>query len=86
MNLTSEQAKRLLSTNIEALLQKKGWSRYRLAKQSGISEQTIRNIMEQLHEPRLSIVATLANALGVTPNRLISGYRENSENSLVEVA
>ena len=84
--MTSDEAKRLLSTNIEGLLKKRGWSRYRLAKESGISEQTIRNIMERLHEPRLSIVATLANALGVTPNRLISGYREKTENSLVEVA
>jgi len=84
--VTSDEAKRLLSTNIDALLKKRGWSRYRLAKESGISEQTISNIMSQLHEPRLSIVATLANALGVTPNRLISGYREISENSLVEVA
>lgn len=86
MNVTSEQAKRLLSTNIDSILEKKGWSRYRLAKESGISEQTIRNIMSELHEPRLSIVATLANALGVTTNRLLHGHQENSEKCLVRSA
>lgn len=84
--MTSEQAKRLLSRNIDTILQRKGWSRYRLAKESGISEQTISNIINEAHEPRLSVVATIANALGVTTNRLISGSRNIPEKCLAESA
>lgn len=84
--MTSEQAKWLLSHNIESILQRKGWSRYRLAKESGISEQTISNIINQAHEPRLSVVATIANALGVTTNRLISANRGIPQKCLAESA
>ena len=86
MTVTSEQAKRLLSRNIDDILHRKGWSRYRLAKESGISEQTISNIINEHHEPRLSVVATIASTLGVTTNRLISGNRENTEKCLAESA
>lgn len=86
MSVTSEQAKRLLSRNIESVLRRKGWSRYRLAKVSGISEATISNIMNEKHEPGLSIIVTLATALGVSANRLISGYREKSQKCMAESA
>jgi transcriptional regulator with XRE-family HTH domain len=86
MTVTSEQAKRLLSRNIDEILQRKGWSRYRLAKESGISEQTISNIINEAHEPRLSVVATIASTLGVTTNRLILSNREIPENCLAESA
>lgn len=84
--MTSEQAKRILSRNIESVLQRKGWSRYRLAKISGISEATISNIMNEKHEPGLSVIATLATALGVSTNRLISDHREKTEKILAESA
>lgn len=86
MYVTSEQAKRILSRNIESVLQRKGWSRYRLAKISGISEATISNIMNEKHEPGLSVIATLATALGVSTNRLISDHREKTEKILAESA
>lgn len=84
--MTSTQAKRILSRNIDALLRRKGWSRYRLAQESGITEATISNIMNEKHEPRISVLVTLATAMGVSANRLIAGYREESEKILAESA
>lgn len=84
--MTPAEAKRHLSRNIETLLQRKGWSRYRLSKESGISEQTISNIVNEAHEPRASIVATLAKALGVSTNRLIPSNREIPEKTFAESA
>ena len=86
MSVTSIEAKRLLSRNIDAILQRKGWSRYRLAQESGITEATISNIMNETHEPRISVLVTLATAMGVSANRLIAGHREDSEKILAESA
>ena len=82
MTVTSEHAVEVLSKNINAILSERGWSRYRLAQESGVSEQTIGNICKGLHEPRTSIVVTIANALGVSIDRLVFDHFPNSQKNL----
>lgn len=71
MGMTAEQAKTALSENIEARLNALGWSKYRLAKETGITEQTIRNICSGTYEPRISLVTRIALALRATVDELL---------------
>ena len=48
-----------------ALLQTRGWSFYRLAKESGVAWSTIRNMFERGTDPTLSTLEALCAGLGV---------------------
>ena len=49
-----------------ALLQTRGWSFYRLAKESGVAWSTIRNMFERGTDPTLSTLEALCAGLGVS--------------------
>ena len=49
-----------------ALLQTRGWSFYRLAKESGVAWSTIRNMFERGTDPTLSTLEALCTGLDVS--------------------
>lgn len=51
---------------LEALLAKQGWSRYKLAKESGLSEATIANIFKRGNVPSLSTLETICKGFKIT--------------------
>jgi transcriptional regulator with XRE-family HTH domain len=55
--------------NIEKLMNEKGWTRYRLAKESNLGQSTVHEIMSgKKKTPTSTTLQKLANALGVSVN------------------
>lgn len=71
MNVTADTAKEVLPRNLAKLLSAKGWSRYRLAQETGMNQMTIGNICNGIHEPSASKLKTIADALGTTTDSLL---------------
>lgn len=86
MIVTSEFAKRVLPLAIERELERLGWSRADLSRRTGITPQTIGNICNGLHEPKASILKTIADALGVTTDQMLCEPREKTSRKLQTVA
>lgn len=58
---------------IMELLKEKGWSRYRLSKVSGVSEDTISLIIRKMNKDiKLSTVIKIANALDVPIDEIVN--------------
>jgi len=58
--------------NLKKLRKKKGWSQERLARESGISYQTlIKTEQDRIKTPRLDTLIKLAKALGVSLDKLV---------------
>lgn len=74
-DVKSENAKRAVATNIGRRLKALGWTRYRLAKATGMSLPTIINICNGANEPSVSKLKTIADALDTTTDSLLE---ENS--------
>jgi transcriptional regulator with XRE-family HTH domain len=55
-----------LADVIRAEVKRQGWTAYRLAKEHGISEPTARRFLNAQHDPSLSNVEKLLDAIGWT--------------------
>ena len=62
-----------LQSKIRALMEERGWTVYRLAKESGVSWSTIRNMFDRNTEPTVPTVEALCNGLGITLEELLLG-------------
>ena len=62
-----------LQCKIRALMEERGWTVYRLAKESGVSWSTIRNMFDRNTEPTVPTVEALCNGLGITLEELLLG-------------
>lgn len=51
---------------IEELCEQKHWSKYRLAKESGIPHSTIFNMLKRTNTPTISTLVKICNGLGIT--------------------
>lgn len=51
---------------IEELCEQKNWSKYRLAKESGIPHSTIFNMLKRTNTPTISTLVKICNGLGIT--------------------
>ena len=51
---------------LQSLLDARGWTMYRLAKESGLSEKTIANIYRRNTLPSLSTLEAICGAFGIT--------------------
>lgn len=51
---------------LNAVLEKKGWTKYRLAKESGIHESTLTNIFYRDTVPTLATIEAICRALGIS--------------------
>jgi transcriptional regulator with XRE-family HTH domain len=56
---------------LRALRMERDWTRYRLAKLSGISGEGIRKLERHGADPRLSTIIKLAAALDISPRELV---------------
>ena len=51
---------------LRQILDERGWTEYRLAKNSGLSESTIANIFKRNSIPSLPTLEAICNGLGIT--------------------
>ena len=51
---------------IKEMMKQRGWSAYRLAKQSGLSETTIANLIRRNTVPSIPTVEAICNGFGIT--------------------
>jgi transcriptional regulator with XRE-family HTH domain len=65
--------RRLLARNLKRLRTEKGWSQEELADQAGLHRTYVSGVERGIRNPTITIVATLAKALGVTPGELLAG-------------
>lgn len=51
---------------LRALLQRRGWTEYRLAKESNLNESTIANIYRRNNVPTVATLEAICNGFGIT--------------------
>ena len=62
--------------NLKKLRQKKGWSQEKLAREAGISYNTLIKIERGvIKNPKIDTIIKIANALGVSIDELIKGKK-----------
>lgn len=67
-----------IAANVSRLLKEKGWSQGELARQAGERPMTISRIIHRAHMPTLPVVASIATALEVTVDFLLSDPPEKN--------
>ncbi len=60
-----------IKNNVDALLARKGWTRYRLSKESGVTMSVIYSLGAKESGPSAEILLKLANALNCTVDELL---------------
>ncbi|WP_346961585.1 helix-turn-helix transcriptional regulator [Clostridium sp.] len=69
--------------NVENLMNEKGWTKYRLAKEANLGQSTVHEIMSgKKKTPTSTTLQKLADALGVTVSAFFDN--ETTENALVK--
>lgn len=69
--MTATETMNVIADAIERELRRKGWTRYRLAQETEISHATMHNICTGAHEPKVSNLISIADALGVSIDSLL---------------
>ena len=64
---------------IRSLMQERGWSEYRLAIASGLSQSTVANIINRNTTPSVTTLESICNGFGITLSQFFS------ESNLVEL-
>ncbi len=64
--------RRQLARNLKRLRTDKGWSQEELADQAGLHRTYVSGVERGVRNPTITIVATLAKALGVQPAELLA--------------
>ena len=55
-----------VTERINQLMKQRGWSVYRLGKESGLSQSTLAHVFRQDSEPTISTLETICNTFGIT--------------------
>ena len=66
-------------SRLEELLEQKGWSRYRLSKESGLSEETLTNIFKRGTLPSLATLQAICKGFRITMSQFFA------ENEMIEL-
>lgn len=67
---------------IRQLMDERGWTDYRLAKESGLSHSTVTNMFNRNNAPTLPTLEAVCRAFGITLSQFFS--EGNSPNALTE--
>ena len=65
---------------LRRLLDERGWSEYRLSRESGLSESTIANIFRRNAYPSIPTLAIICEGMGITISQFFA------ENEMVELS
>jgi transcriptional regulator with XRE-family HTH domain len=84
--LTSQEAKKVIPAALKKALAERGWSQYRLAQVTGISQMTISNIVNGVHDPKASNLKTIADALEMSLDDLVSTSSQKKGKSPMKIA
>lgn len=84
--MTSVEAKAVIPEAIERELNRKGWTWYRLGIETGISHATMSNIRNGVHDPKVSSLKSIADALEVSVDSLLRAPSKKSSRKLSTVA
>ncbi|MBQ6907275.1 MAG: helix-turn-helix transcriptional regulator [Clostridia bacterium] len=68
-----------ISNKLQNLLNKQGWTRYKLAKQSGVPESTLTNIFYRGTTPTISTLEEICKTLNITLSQFFA------EDNLIEM-
>ena len=55
-----------VTERIEQLMKQRGWTAYRLSKESGLSQSTLAHVFRRDSEPTISTLETICGAFGIT--------------------
>lgn len=84
--MTSDEAKTVIAEAIDRELKRLGWTWYRLGIVADISHATMSNIRNGVHDPKASNLKSIADALGVTVDLLLSAKPKKSAKKFTAVA
>ncbi len=70
-----------VNNKIRVLMDNKGWTEYKLAKESGLSQSTIANLFKRNTIPSISTLETICNSFGIT---LAQFFSENNSVELTD--
>lgn len=79
---------RLLGENLQTIRKARGMKQQELADQIGINMQSLSKIERGLNYPTFETLEKIMNALGITPNELLSGewsHTDHAEPFLIDV-
>ncbi|GMA52579.1 hypothetical protein GCM10025857_39950 [Alicyclobacillus contaminans] len=62
---------RAIQDNVQRIIKAKGWTLYRLSKESGVSLTALYSLGKKKFGPTADILVKLADALGVTVDELV---------------
>ncbi|MEK8215554.1 helix-turn-helix domain-containing protein [Paenibacillus sp. FSL L8-0463] len=62
---------KVIEENMQRLIDEKGWTIYRLSKESGVTVSALYNIGEKKQGPYVETLVKLSNALGCTVDDLV---------------
>ncbi|AIQ70401.1 helix-turn-helix domain-containing protein [Paenibacillus graminis] len=65
-----------IENNMQRLIDAKGWTIYRLSKESGVTVSALYNIGKKKHGPYAETLVKLSNALGCTVDDLVKNKSE----------
>ena len=68
-----------IHARLQVLLDERGWSRYRLSKESGLSEETLTNIFKRGTAPSFYTLEAICNGFKITLSQFFA------ENEMIEL-
>jgi transcriptional regulator with XRE-family HTH domain len=73
------EVRKRIATNVTNLLEVRGWSRRDLAKVTGDPVATVSRVAQGKHTAQAGVVVRVADALGVTVDRLLQTHFDHSQ-------